>query len=94
VQSFGQRNYFAKARISVIFEIGTPPAMHLASRHRADRDRRNQGVFTMFATTVTRQIAAIACTIVMSATCLLGALAPAHVATTTAPVATIEAPIA
>ncbi|WP_294238018.1 hypothetical protein [uncultured Sphingomonas sp.] len=48
----------------------------------------------MFATDITRQIAAIACTVVMSATCLLGALAPAHVATTTAPVAAIEAPIA
>ncbi|WP_230481490.1 hypothetical protein [Sphingomonas sp. Leaf21] len=49
----------------------------------------------MFATTVTRQIAAIACTVVMSATCLMGALAPAHVAVTdTAPVAAIEAPVA
>ncbi|MDR6147223.1 hypothetical protein QE363_003016 [Sphingomonas sp. SORGH_AS870] len=48
----------------------------------------------MFATNVTRQIAAIACTVVMSATCLLGALAPAHVATATAPVAAIETPIA
>ncbi|MDQ1156829.1 trimethylamine:corrinoid methyltransferase-like protein [Sphingomonas sp. SORGH_AS 950] len=48
----------------------------------------------MFATNVTRQIAAIACTVVMSATCLMGALAPAHVATATAPVAAIEAPIA
>ncbi len=48
----------------------------------------------MFATDITRQIAAIACTVVMSATCLLGALAPAHVATTAAPVAAIEAPIA
>ncbi len=48
----------------------------------------------MFATNLTRQIAAIACTIVMSATCLMGALAPAHVATTAAPVAAIEAPVA
>lgn len=48
----------------------------------------------MFATTVTRQIAAIACTVVMSATCLMGALAPAHVATITTPVAAIEAPVA
>ena len=48
----------------------------------------------MFATDITRQIAAIACTVVMSATCLMGALAPAHVATATAPVAAIEAPIA
>jgi hypothetical protein len=54
----------------------------------------NQGVFAMFATSLTRQIAAIACTIVMSATCLLGALAPAHVATPQAPVATIEVPVA
>ena len=48
----------------------------------------------MFATDFTRQIAAIACTVVMSATCLMGALAPAHVATTPAPVAAIEAPVA
>ena len=48
----------------------------------------------MFATNITRQIAAIACTVVMSATCLMGALAPAHVATATAPIAAIEAPIA
>lgn len=48
----------------------------------------------MFATTFTRQIAAVACTVVMSATCLMGALAPAHVATAPAPVAAIEAPIA
>jgi len=48
----------------------------------------------MFATTFSRQIAAIACTVVMSATCLMGALAPAHVATSTTPVAAIEAPTA
>ncbi|MGE7207221.1 hypothetical protein ACQKJZ_16285 [Sphingomonas sp. NPDC019816] len=48
----------------------------------------------MFATTFARQIAAIACTVVMSATCLMGALAPAHVATTQTSVAAIEAPIA
>ncbi|MDY0958486.1 MULTISPECIES: hypothetical protein [unclassified Sphingomonas] len=48
----------------------------------------------MFATTFTRQIAAIACTVVMSATCLMGALAPAHVAPTQGMVAAIEAPTA
>ncbi|MFV0921217.1 hypothetical protein ACR720_14660 [Sphingomonas parapaucimobilis] len=48
----------------------------------------------MFATDITRQIAAIACTVVMSATCLLGALAPAHVAPTQTSVAAIEAPTA
>ena len=48
----------------------------------------------MFATNLPRQIAAIACTVVMSATCLMGALAPAHVATSTTPVAAIEAPTA
>lgn len=46
----------------------------------------------MFATSFTRQIAAIACTVVMSATCLMGALAPAHV--TTAPVAAITETVA
>ncbi|MBB4047520.1 hypothetical protein GGR45_001031 [Sphingomonas zeae] len=56
--------------------------------------QKNQGVSTMFATAFTRQIAAIACTVVMSATCLMGALAPAHVATATTPVAAIEAPTA
>jgi hypothetical protein len=53
-----------------------------------------QGVIAMFATNLTRQIAAIACTVVMSATCLMGALAPAHVGTFAAPVAAIEAPTA
>ncbi|MGW8136617.1 hypothetical protein [Sphingomonas zeae] len=48
----------------------------------------------MFATAFTRQIAAIACTVVMSAACLMGALAPAHVATATTPVEAIEAPTA
>ena len=48
----------------------------------------------MFATDFTRQIAAIACTVVMSATCLMGALAPAHVATAQTSVAAIEAPTA
>ena len=48
----------------------------------------------MFATTFARQIAAIACTVVMSATCLMGALAPAHVAPAQTSVAAIEAPTA
>ncbi|WP_322963349.1 hypothetical protein [Sphingomonas fuzhouensis] len=48
----------------------------------------------MFATTLTRQIAAIACTVLMSATCLMGALAPAHVAPVQTSVAAIEAPTA
>ncbi|WP_374293973.1 hypothetical protein [Sphingomonas sp.] len=48
----------------------------------------------MFATEISRKLATIACTILMSATCLFGALAPATASHTDTPVAATTGPVA
>ncbi len=48
----------------------------------------------MFTTEISRKFATVACTILMSATCLFGALAPATTSHTETPVAAATGPVA
>ncbi|WP_342658763.1 hypothetical protein NPJ82_06625 [Sphingomonas sp. NY01] len=81
---------------------GNPPFLKLARVlqccwHPADRritKVQEKGISTMFTTEISRKFATVACTILMSATCLFGALAPATASHTETPVAAATGPVA